>query len=167
MNVNDNNIAKYFCDPDIVKTNVNPWAGTAVEAYYNLLPNQKGSASEKIVIKLLEDKGYTVKRRKNAGHDFIVDGRKVELKFGLATEKNTNYETIFNHISLDKDWDDILFVCVNGDCNIKTACFHKDNLPWELAHRQQGGDHGDNDDFMIAGAAAAALLDDKSKIDLL
>jgi len=167
MNIEDYDVAKYFYDPTIVKQNVNPWAGTPVAAYYSLLPNQKGSASEKIVIKLLEEKGYTVKRRVNAGHDFIINNRKIELKFGLATDRNTNYETIYNHISMDKDWDDILFVCVNGDGNIKSACFTKEDFPLEYANYQQGGVTVQNDDFMIAGARAAALLDDEHKITLL
>lgn len=160
-------LKEYFEDPEIVKTNENPWKGTCVEGYYNLLPNQKGSASEKLIIKALEKKGHKVTRRTNAGHDFVVDGRKVELKFGLATDRNTNFETIYNHISINKDWDDILFVCVNGDGEIKSACFSKENLPWDLAKHQQGGAGVKNDDFMISHGEAAALLDDEHKTNLL
>ena len=167
LNIADSNVSKYFYDPAIVKQNKNPWEGTPVKAYYDLLPNQKGSASEKIVIKLLEEKGYTVKRRTNSGHDFIINNRKIELKFGLATERNTKYETIYNHISIDKDWDDILFVCINGDGNIKSACFSKETFPLTYANYQQGGVTVQNDDFMIAGARAAALLDDEHATHLL
>lgn len=145
----------------------NPWKGTPIENYYYLSPSAKGSKAEDIVKMILKELGHDVKNRINSGHDCIIDGVKTEIKFGLATDRNYDYETIFNHIGFGKDWDQILFVCINGDGNIASAMYTKDNFPWDAIHRQQGGTSGGNDDFMIAGKNSYNILFNENAIKLI
>lgn len=151
----------YFFD-DI--RNTNPWADTPLANYYLLSPRAKGTKSEQIVKEILVKKGYKVSPRTNPGHDLIVNGVKTEVKFGLATERNYNFETIFNHIGINKDWDEIIFACVNGDGEIRIVKYSKNNLPNCLLNHQQGGNTSDNDDFMIDGINAKSLLFDETAV---
>lgn len=139
-------------------TDNNPWRGTPVERYYGLNPASKGSKGEEIVSALLTEKGYQVLPGVNSGHNRMVNNIKTEIKIALATNRNTNFECIFNHIGLQKDWEQILFVCVNGDGQIKGTMFNKGNLPMELLNRQQGGKRSGNDDYMVNATHSAALL---------
>lgn len=127
----------------------NPWEDTPVAKYYLLNPAAKGSKGEEIVSAILTRCGFIIAPRTNPGHDRLINGVKTEIKFGLAVERNMNYGCIFNHIGMKKDWEQIIFVCVNGDGKIKATLYSKDNIPMELLQRQQGGDGGDNDDFMV------------------
>lgn len=136
----------------------NSWSGTPLEKYHALTPKKKGAYSEKFVRSYLEEKGYKVENPISSGHDFVLEGKKVGLKFGLATDRNTNWRTIFNHIGLQKDWEEIIFVCVNGDCQVRMVKFTKGNLPKKLLSHQQGGNNSENDDYMINGAKARILL---------
>ncbi len=144
----------------------NPWVGTPVEKYYALSNAAKGSAGEEIVTSILTELGYDVQPRTGPGHDRIINGRKTEIKFCLATKGNTNYRTTFNHIGFNKDWDDILFVCINGDGEIASALYSKDTFPHEMVHHQQGGNSSDNDDFMISGKLSAEILFNKNAVKL-
>lgn len=146
--------------------NINPWRGTPVEYYSNLNPASKGAKGEEIVSILLARAGHRVMARQNAGHDRIVDEKKTEIKFALATGRNMDYACIFNHIGLKKDWEQIIFVCVNGDGNIKGKLFQKNELPLSLLNRQQGGQSGDNDDYMVAGENAIKLLNSSNGVDI-
>ena len=65
---------------------------------------------------------------------------------------------IFNHIGMEKDWDEIILCCVNGDMEIRMVSFTKDNFPLELCSRQQGGKSGGNDDFMCNANNSFDLL---------
>lgn len=145
----------------------NKWSGTPVEKYASLGPKQKGSWAEKIVRSYLEDKGHFIENPSNVGHDFILDGVKTELKFGLATDRNTNWRTIFNHIGLEKDWDQIIFACVNGDCQTRIVKINKEDLPSELLSHQQGGNKSNNDDFMINGVKARKILFEIKQVEVL
>lgn len=136
----------------------NPWQNTVVENYYYLSPSAKGSKAEALVKEILKKNNYDVKDRINIGHDCIIDNVKTEIKFGLATNRNYNYETIFNHIGFEKDWEQILFVCVNGDGNIASALYSKNDFPWDLIHKQQGGNNSKNDDYMIHGKDSKNIL---------
>ena len=69
---------------------------------------------------------------------------------GSLIEKNYNFKCIFNHIGMEKDWDEIILCCINGDLKIKMVSFTKENFPINLCARQQGGNSGKNDDFMCA-----------------
>ena len=136
----------------------NPWNGTILEGYYALNPASKGSKGERAVEEILKELGYSVKPRKNAGHDRIINGVKTEIKFALAVNRNNNFQCIFNHIGMEKDWDEIILCCVNGDMEIRMVSFTKDNLPLELCSHQQGGRNGSNDDFMCNATNSYDLL---------
>jgi hypothetical protein len=136
----------------------NPWNGTILEGYYALNPASKGSKGEQAVEEILKQLGYNVQRRKNAGHDRIVNGVKTEIKFALAVNRNNEYQCIFNHIGMNKDWDEIILCCVNGDMEIRMISFTKNTFPIDLCSRQQGGKDGGNDDFMCNANNSYNLL---------
>jgi hypothetical protein len=126
----------------------NPWSGTILEGYYTLSPASKGSKGENIVSEILKSLNYKVEPRENKGHDRIINDIKTEIKFALAVERNNDFKCIFNHIGMEKDWNEIILCCVNGDMEVKMVSFTKENFPIELCARQQGGKAGSNDDFM-------------------
>ena len=138
--------------------NTNPWVGTPVEQYYALNPAAKGNKAEEIVSKVLTSMGYNVNARTNAGHDRIINGIKTEIKFALAANRNYDWGCIFNHIGFEKDWQEILLICVNGDCEMRGVLFNKDNFPYSLLNHQQGGNNSDNDDFMINATHSKDVL---------
>ena len=145
--------------------NDNPWKNTPYENYYLLTPRKKGSFAEKAISCLLTELNYNVQNPVNTGHDRIVNGYKTEIKFGLTTNKNNNWETIFNHISINKDWEKILFCCINGDLSVRVVQFSRDNLPQILLKNQQGGKQIQNDDFMINGNKTTQLMfDEKAEV---
>ena len=136
----------------------NPLQGTPFEHFYNVPPKKKGVAGEEIVKQMLSRDGHKVEKRTNTGHDAIVDGIKTEIKFSLATERNYDGKFTFNHIGINKDWEQIIFVGVNGDGNMRVALFQKENLPLYLFTRQSGGNHLSNDDWMITKEQSAILF---------
>lgn len=143
----------------------NKWSGTPLEKYAAMAPKQKGSFSEGVIKQILEDLGHTIEVSSNVGHDFVLDGIKTELKFGLATDRNTNWRTMFNHIGLDKDWDQIIFACINGDLKFRIVVIKKDKLSEDLLKHQQGGNKSGNDDYMITGSKAReALFDSNAEV---
>ena len=83
---------------------------------------------------------------------------KTEIKFSLATERNYDGKFTFNHIGLKKDWEQIIFVGVNGDGEMKVAKFWKNDLPLYLFTRQSGGNHLSNDDWMITKEQSTILF---------
>ena len=136
----------------------NPWEGTILEGYYALNPASKGSKGEQTVEEILKQLGHEVKSRCNPGHDRVVNGVKTEIKFALAVNRNENFQCIFNHIGMEKDWDEIILCCVNGDLEIRMVSFTKDNFPLDLCSRQQGGSSSSNDDFMCNATNSYSIL---------
>ena len=154
MNAFDINVSAIFND---IST-ANPWENTPLERYCSVNAKSRGAKAEEIVKNILKSNGYDVKLATDTGHDCIINGVKTEIKFGLATKRNTDYKVIFNHIGFKKDWEQILFVCVNGDGEIVSALYSRDNFPYDAITRQQGGKSGGNDDFMINGTHSKAVL---------
>lgn len=136
----------------------NPWAGTPFEKIYTMPIAKLGAIGEAFAKQYLENKGNTIEHRLNVGHDCLVNGVKTEIKFSLASNRNYNGYFTFNHIGLDKDWEQIFFIGVNGDGEIYTAMFQKDALPLHLFYKQQGGKNSHNDDYMINGKNSAKLF---------
>ncbi len=144
-----------------LKKNLNdPWEDTNFEGYIFLIPTQKGNFGEKLISSYMDMRGSVVQNRTNRGHDRVIDGFKTELKFGLCTrDKSGNLsEKTFtiNHISKDKDWDRLIFFGVNFD---DTYCvwFKKEDFVEYIEtdgryfRVQQGGESGENDDYIYAG----------------
>lgn len=154
MNHMSSNVTKYL---EKLATS-NPWKDTILENYYTLNPASKGSHGEKIVEEILKQFNYEVKPRVNAGHDRIVNGVKTEIKFALAVNANSDFKCIFNHVGMEKDWEQLILCCVNGDMEIRMVSFTKDNLPIELWTRQQGGKNGGNDDYMCNADNSCKVL---------
>ena len=83
---------------------VDPWVtliGGRFEKYVGMSPKQKGEFGERVVSKLAELEGLEVKpaHSSTAGYDRIINGKKVEIKFSLATrtkkkQKATGYMSL-------------------------------------------------------------------------
>lgn len=145
----------------------NPWKDTPWEDYYNLNPRRKGSVGEAIVCTILKNSGkHDVKARTSAGHDAIIDGKKTEIKFSLATDRNSENEFMINHVGFDKDWDEFIFCGVNGDFQLRMIRFTKENFPKELFSHQQGGNKSNNDDFFCNGTKSTQFMFHKNAEEL-
>ena len=136
----------------------NPWKGTCLENYFLLSPAAKGALGEKFVSKILKENCFSVLNGINSGHDRIVNGKKAEIKFAIASNKNNFWYCIFNHISWSKDWEVIYFCCINGDESIRLVSFTKEELPLDLFQHQQGGKNNNNDDYFCQGEKTSMLL---------
>jgi hypothetical protein len=97
--------------------------------------------------------GCEVCDRLNPGHDKVIDGYKTEIKFSLSTQKD---KFIFNHIACHKDWDRLIILGVNFDNHFRMNWIDKEdfvnniNSSNRIFRRQQGGQDGENDDYMYA-----------------
>jgi hypothetical protein len=137
-----------------------PWTGTPFEGYVFLSPKQKGEFGEKFISKYFYTiKNSNVQKPINSGHDRIVDNKKTEFKFSLATRNGKNGvkkdQFIINHISKDKDWERLVFFGINFDENdSRMLWFTKDDflnyLEYEhcIFNHQQGGKSIKNDDYI-------------------
>lgn len=136
----------------------NPWKDTLLEDFYLLTPKIKGIKGEEIVLNILKGLGYKISPRINPEHDAIVNNKKTEIKFSLATNRNYDWQFTFNHIGLAKDWEQIIFAGINGNQEIKIVSYDKTSLPLNLLKKQQGGNHGKNDDYLCSGLNSTKLL---------
>ena len=143
---------------DFLRSNIDPWKGTPYEGYVYIDPKQKGSFGEMIVADFLAKCGHTVLPRTNTGHDRTVDGIKVENKFIIANRINGLVQPncfMFNHFSIDKDWERAILMGVNPD-SAHIVWFTRDDLATHLLEpktkrfirRGQGGENGNNDDWL-------------------
>lgn len=155
-------LKKYFA-----LENVNPWKDTPLENYYSLNPAAKGNKAEEIVANILTSLGYKVSGRRGSGHDRIVNGIKTEIKFATAIGRNNDWQCIYNHIGFEKDWEQILLVCVNGDCEIRGTLYKKENFPKDLLDHQQGGKDSNNDDYMVNIENSKEILFNRDGIAIL
>lgn len=157
------------------------WAGTPFENYPILDPKKKGNVGEMVVSSILSAKGHTVKPApNNAGYDrlaSITTGSaisnslvKVEIKFSLSNT-DTKYGKIkanhftFNHIGEQKDWARLIFAGIHPEIEQSPVKWMtKETFSDLLAEggyfsRQQGGQDGTNDDYMITGNKFIKLLE--------
>ena len=143
----------------------NPWNNTALERYTYLDPKNKGSVGEEIIKTYVQENCPQAKitKRLSPGHDAIINGYRTEMKFSVATKRNMNYQFTFNHIGIEKDWDRIIFMGINGDLNEKVVWFTKEDIleilktSTCLAH-QQGGNSSKNDDYISANKNSQILM---------
>jgi len=148
---------------------VDPWKGTKYEGYVFLLPTQKGKFGEILISKYMESKDCVILKAHNKGHDRIIDGFKTELKFGLCTRDSYTGKLredlfVINHISMDKDWERLIFFGINFDEEkSRFLWFNKKDLINYIRQdgkqflSQQGGKKIKNDDFMICGNINALI----------
>ena len=153
------------------------WVGTNWEKHSKVPNKAKGTAGEKIAQIYFKNYDNTIESRKNEGHDLIINGHKVEIKFSMAKSSqakagffiNPN-NWMFNHIEMGKDWDILCLFGINPPQNWPKA--HKKKQPWdeqvillvmkdnlkkiyntpkwhEIFRKQQGGEGSTNDDWLI------------------
>lgn len=150
MNNAFTDLASFFPIPE---DNSNPWHKTSIEHYYKLNPRAKGLYGEDVVESILIDKyDWDIEacdNSKNLGYDCKINGVKTEIKFSTALERNTNWKFKVNHIGFEKDWENIICACVNGDGQMRIIRFNRDNFPKDLLSHQQGGKSSQNDDWTI------------------
>lgn len=154
--------------------------GTELEGYCNLSPNNKGKIGEFIARRLLlqEFPLADMDERDNTGHDFITtrSGKelKVEVKFSASVPESVY---IFNHISISKDWDVVMFVTPEsvdegGNITYTSRWCNKEAVAANAActapvfRHQQGGKQGNNDDFMAAVFDLAELTETRPLSEL-
>ena len=140
-----------------------PWVGTPVEDYVYLVSGQKGKFGEKFVENYMTHLGYTVEERHNGdpGHDRIIDGKKIEIKFSIANKVNgvpRKDRYLINHISLSKDWDRLIFFGINPVYEESRFLFFDKNdfekniqnlKDMKIISHQQSGNNGGNDDYVV------------------
>jgi len=151
---------------EFLKPHDDPWDATPLKGYVDINNKVKGKYGEMFVEKMMESLGHNVKPAKgyNAGHDRIINGILVEIKFGVAHRNATNKGTTltdvfsFNHFSISKDWQRAIIVGVNIDCQPYVVWFDKADFITEVSKsdldrkyfsRQQAGKNGGNDDWMF------------------
>jgi len=133
-----------------------PWNKTKYKGYVHMSPKQKGEFGERFTEKHLTINGFDVKSAPSStsGYDRIVNGKKCEIKYGLATRKNggvTKDSFIINHVSKEKDWDFLLFIGINSEKNMRIIWFKREDFKENCSvcfNIQQGGKKIDNDDYM-------------------
>jgi len=133
------------------------WEDNKFKGLVNMNIRQKGKFGELYGRDRMISLNHSVTKRTSSGHDYIIDGHKTEIKFGLCTKLDNS--CIMNHISLKKDWDRILFIVFNKtEENNRFLWFTKEdflklerndnNLFKRLFSPQQGGKNIKNDDYM-------------------
>ena len=149
--------------PYLESINVNYWEDTQFKLYRTASNTGKGAYGERFVTDLLTAKGYNVSKPSNTGHDRIVNGLKLEIKFSLSM---TNHKKglvednsfMMNHLSTDKDFDVLYFLGINRDFSTVEILLTKEsfkeimNTPnQQYFNPQQGGKKGKNNDWMCTG----------------
>ena len=147
------------------KTEFGKWKGTSLEEYEMLNPKAKGKFGEGVITFIAENYGLNVQPHKdeNDDYDLIINGIKTEAKFSGATERNYKWQFTFNHIAMEKDWDRLILMGINGDLQYKIVWFTKDEIAEimqceSFLNHQQGGKYSKNDDFMCSQNKATKLL---------
>lgn len=159
-------IAENLCDP---------WVGTPFQGYKFLDNKQKGNFGELFVSNFFRDRGSKVEKssKSNDSYDRKIDGYRVEIKFSIAHTDNKKKIVkpdcfTMNHVSVNKEWDRLLFVGINPLYTYSHIKFMNkktfiDLLGCEEEFKnffssQQGGNNGGNDDYMSADKKLYRLL---------
>ena len=151
---------------DELKPRVDLWEGTPFEGYIHLSSKAKGRYGELFISSYLASLGFTLTERTSVGNDEVVNGIPTEYKFSLSQAKTTKAQGhilvpnkfMINHVAVHKDWQRLIFVGINpSDCASPFIWFSKEDFMQELQladclfKRQQGGEKGDNDDYILSG----------------
>jgi hypothetical protein len=178
------NIAKSDIHRQYIEQNLtDPWIGTPFEGYRNLGNKQKGEYGERLVYDFFRRNGAVVAKppTSTSGHDIVVNNILVEIKFALS-HTNNKFGTIkqdtfiINHVAVGKDWQRLLFVGINENILDTRAKFMEKHVFVELFKNQiefykyfsvqQGGTHGNNDDFISADRKLYRLLNSEYVKDI-
>ena len=153
-----------------------PWIDTDIEGYKFVGNVQKGKVGEVYVSNYMKDElGCEVLPADcgpNGPYDRIISGNNTEIKFSAAhSDNNADIPTIkrnkcgevnwtINHVAVEKCWERLIFCgmdLVNGVAIPNLVwCIKQDFIDClnetTLFKPQQGGQNGDNDDFMCSAA---------------
>lgn len=168
-------------DPKVIEAagNIadNPWLQTVFAPYVKAMTRSKGKYGEVFAHKILADHGLFVENTSDTGNDRRISGYLSEVKFSLAQfDKKKNHivenRWMLNHISGSKSWERLVFIGINPDTNksfigwmskqdfyTALGTVDKNNRSIYFSH-QQGGQAGNNDDYMSAGKKLARLISD-------
>jgi len=182
---------------EYIKSKINyPWIGTDMEGYKFIGNVQKGKVGEVYVSNHMENEHGSVVQPPDCGpngpYDRIIDVINTEIKFSVAHSDNPAFEktgipTIkrakrsgsvdwtINHVAVEKCWERLIFCGMDLVDGVAVP-----NLVWctkqdfinclnetTLFKRQQGGEDGDNDDFMCAGANVIKWMKSKYTRDIV
>jgi hypothetical protein len=171
----------------------NVWVNTTCANLATYGSKKRGAFYEDILTMILKEQGYDVINAESstAPYDRIIISFnskvcriKVEIKVALsATDyKNRcvdNYNCIFNHIALGKEFDIIMFMCIikkDGVAMYELRWCTREELTGHIKSedslfcKQQGGKKANNDDYMCGGKTKTKeLLSNQlfKKLDLL
>lgn len=157
----------------VERCSFDPWIGTPLEGYYKLSPSNMGEVGEILISDYMTmNLNSIVQDRTDPGHDRIVDGYKVEMKFSAAgrdlnKQKIKKSEFVINHIAVSKDWDRLVFFGINPNDEDSLRLFFSkkdfiENIKYlfdsKILRKQQSGKNGGNDDYMIPNTQAKKLF---------
>ena len=157
---------------EFIQNNIfDPWKNAPLQGYVWLNNKSKGMLGEKLVTELFRGMNYEVKTRTNSGHDAIINDIKTEIKFSvccLNKKNNTLTDDMFvlNHISLEKDWERLVFFGYNSTRPHVSFWITKDmckrvEKETNIFSHQQGGNMLKNDDYMVSGKKLIELSQSK------
>ena len=153
-----------------------PWIDTDIEGYKFVGNVQKGKVGEVYVSNYMKDElGCEVLPADcgpNGPYDRIISGINTEIKFSAAHSDNKadvptlkrnkrgEVDWTINHVAVEKIWERLIFCgmdLVNGVAVPNLVwCIKQDFIDClnetTLFNPQQGGQNGDNDDFMCSAA---------------
>ena len=147
------------------RSEIGKWKGTPLEDYEMLNPKAKGKYGEGIVKSIAENYGLEAipHEKENDDYDLLINNIRTEVKFSGATDRNYKWQFTFNHIAMEKNWDRLILMGVNGDLQYRLVWFTKDEVAEimqceSFLKHQQGGKYSKNDDFMCSQSRATELL---------
>ncbi|GGI09044.1 hypothetical protein [Egicoccus halophilus] len=119
------------------RTGAEKWVGSPFEWIMSLPSRTRGKAGEVLVEKWLTTVGLAVTRPQNSGHDRIVNGRKLEIKFSTLWDKQNTY--VFQQLR-DQDYE-FIFLLGASPNDVHAWCPPK-ALAFDHAVPQHGGSKG-------------------------
>ena len=148
-----------------IKAKPGYFVGTAFEELAKCPNGVKGSHYEKMAAHILAT-DYVISERTNPGHDLRLDMHKTEIKGALSKKGSWSPNCIFNHIGLNKDWEEIWFLCCTPQNKIFVARHNRQTLKrLGILSHQQGGKKSENDDYMISAAKSALLFEEENALE--
>jgi hypothetical protein len=149
------------------------WVKQELPKYSLLDPKKKGMYGEQFFLSCLHERTGVKWNNNNDDHDFVINGKKIELKFSVASNKDgvgIVDKFTFNHIATHKNWDYLVLIGINPPLelahvrrgyeyeeSVRAYAISKqdfvENLDYHLEQglikHQQGGKSGGLDDYIV------------------
>lgn len=126
----------------------NRWAGSAFEWLMSLPSRRRGKAGEEIAAAWLDLQGLEVRPPLNSGHDRLVEGRRVEIKFSTLWEQG---DYVFQQLR-NQDYEFVLMIGVSP--TTAHAWLIPKSTAFERAAPQHGGAAGTDTRWLRFAASA-------------